>query len=147
MKNAMTVQKELFIQGLLLGKNQFDAYLFAFPEAKKMNRRTVANKASLLAKRPEVIERMNEIQNQAQEDTAVTLDSFVSELKKIALADVSTYGLKISDKLRAMELLSKVLGFDQSVVSPDYEDTSCIDQQILSYTGPKHDTESEDQLG
>ncbi len=147
MKNAMTVQKELFIQGLLMGKNQFDAYLFAFPEAKKMNRRTVANKASLLAKRPEVIHRMDEIQNQAQEDTAVTLNRFVQELQKIALADVSTCGLKVSDKLRAMELLSKILGFDQSVVAPDYEDTSCIDQQILSYTGPKHDTESEDQLG
>ena len=146
MKNAMTVQKELFIQGLLLGKNQFDAYLFAFPEAKKMNRRTVANKASLLAKRPEVIARMNEIQNQAQEDTAVTLNRFVQELQKIALADVNTYGLKISDKLRAMELLSKVLGFDQSVVAPDYEDTSCVDQQILAYRGPKHDTESDDQL-
>lgn len=147
MKNAMTVQKELFIQGLLMGKNQFDAYLFAFPEAKKMNRRTVANKASLLAKRPEVIHRMDEIQNQAQEDTAVTLNRFVQELQKIALAGVNTYGLKISDKLRAMELLSKVLGFDQSVVAPDYEDTGCIDQQILAYRGPKHDTESEDQLG
>ena len=147
MKNAMTVQKELFIQGLLMGKNQLDAYLFAFPEAKKMNRRTVANKASLLAKRPEVIHRMDEIKNQTQEDTAVTLSRFVLELQKIALADVNTYGLKISDKLRAMELLSKVLGFDQSVVAPDYEDTSCIDQQILAYRGPKHDTESEDQLG
>ena len=147
MKNAMTVQKELFIQGLLMGKNQLDAYLFAFPEAKKMNRRTVANKASLLAKRPEVIHRMDEIKNQTQEDTAVTLSRFVLELQKIALADVNTYGLKISDKLRAMELLSKVLGFDQSVVAPDYEDTGCIDQQILAYRGPKHDTESEDQLG
>ena len=146
MKNTMTVQKELFIQGLLLGKNQFDAYLFAFPEAKKMNRRTVANKASLLAKRPEVVARMNEIRNQAQDDTAVTLDSFVKELNKIAMADVSTIGLKVSDKLRAMELLSKVLGFDQSIVAPDYEDTSCVDQQILAYRGPKHDTESDDQL-
>ena len=37
-----------------------------------------------------------------------------------------------------MELLAKVLGFDQSAASPEYEDTSVIDQQILTYTGPEH---------
>ena len=29
-------------------------------------------------------------------------------------------------------------GFDQSAVAPEYEDTSVIDQQILTYTGPDH---------
>ncbi len=135
---AITVQKELFVQGLLAGKSQTEAYIFAFPEARKQNKRTVANKASLLAKRPEISARLEELREGARHKTAVTLEQFVLDLQKIALADINMYNVKPSDKLRAMELLAKVLGFDQTVANPDYEDTAVIDRQILSYTGPDH---------
>lgn len=145
MKNQMTVQKELFVQGLLAGKNRTEAYIFAFPEARKQNKRTVANKASAMAKRPEVAHRLEELRSGVQQDTAVTLTQFVLDLQKIALAEVNLLALKPSDKLRAMELLSKVLGFDQTTVTPDYEDTSVIDEQVLAYRGPNGNTD--DQLG
>ena len=140
MKNQMTVQKELFVQGLLAGKSQSEAYLFAFPEAKKQNKRTVANKASLLAKRPEIVHRLEDLRTGTQQETEITLTQFILDLQQIALAKVTPLALKPSDKLRAMELLAKVLGFDQSAASPEFEDTSVIDQQVLSYTGPKHDS-------
>lgn len=138
MKNQMTVQKELFVQGLLAGKNRTEAYLFAFPEAKKQNKRTIQNKASLLAKSPEVAHRLAELRTGAERESEVTLTQFVLDLQKIALAEVNPLLLKPQDKLRAMELLSKVLGFDRTAVSPEYEDTSVIDRQILTYTGPDH---------
>ena len=144
MKNQMTVQKELFVQGLLAGKNQTEAYLFAFPEEKKKNKRTVQNKASLLAKRPEIVHRLDELRTGAQQDTEVTLTQFIMDLQKLALADVNPLTLRPSDKLRAMELLAKVMGFDQTAVSPDYEDTAVIDQQILAYTGPDHEPNAAD---
>ena len=144
MKNQMTVQKELFVQGLLAGKNQTEAYLFAFPEEKKKNKRTVQNKASLMAKRPEIVHRLDELRTGAQQDTEVTLTQFIMDLQKLALADVNPLTLRPSDKLRAMELLAKVMGFDQTAVSPDYEDTTVIDQQILAYTGPDHEPNAAD---
>lgn len=144
MKSQMTVQKELFVQGLLAGKNQTEAYLFAYPDEKKKNRRTVQNKASLLAKRPEVAARLEELRAGTRQDTEVTLMQFVLSLQKVALAEFNPTALKPSDKLRAMELLAKVLGFDRSDASPDYEDTSEIDRQILSYTGPEPHADTED---
>lgn len=138
MKNDMTVQKELFVQGLLAGKNRTEAYLFAYPEEKKKNRRTVQNKASALSKSPEIIARLEELRTGAQQDTEITLKQFILDLQKLALAEVSPLALKPSDKLRAMELLAKVMGFDQSVASPEYEDTSAIEQQVLTYTGPEN---------
>lgn len=111
MKNAMTVQKELFVQGLLAGKSKTEAYLFAYPEEKKKNKRTTQNKASLLAKRPEVVARLEELRAGVQQDTAVTLNQFILDLQKLALADVNPLALRPSDKLRAMELLAKVMGF------------------------------------
>ena len=140
MKDQMTVQKELFVQGLLAGKSKTEAYIFAFPEAKKQNKRTVQNKASLMAKRPEIVHRLEELRTGAQQETEVTLTQFILSLQKIALAEFNPLALKPSDKLRAMELLAKVLGFDQSASAPEFEDTSVIDQQVLSYTGPDNDS-------
>lgn len=139
MKDQMTVQKELFVQGLLAGKNQTEAYLFAFPEEKKKNRRTIQNKAGLMAKRPEIVHRLDELRAGTQQETEVTLAQFILDLQKLALAEVNPLALRPGDKLRAMELLAKVMGFDQTSVNPDYEDTSVIDQQILAYTGPEPD--------
>lgn len=144
MKNQMTVQKELFVQGLLAGKTQTEAYIFAYPEARKQNKRTVANKASAMVKRPEVAHRLDDLRKGTQEETEVTLTRFILDLQKLALADVNPLALRPGDKLRAMELLAKVMGFDQTAVNPDYEDTSVIDQQILSYTGPDHEPDAAD---
>ena len=140
MKNQMTVQKELFVQGLLAGKNQTEAYLFAFPEEKKKNKRTIQNKASLMAKRPEIIARLDELRAGTRQETEITLTQFILDLQKVALAQINPLVLKPGDKLRAMELLAKVLGFDQSAASPEYEDTTVIDRQVLAYTGPDHDS-------
>ncbi|MBQ9402128.1 MAG: hypothetical protein IJU38_07125 [Clostridia bacterium] len=140
MKNQMTVQKELFVQGLLAGKNQTEAYLFAFPEEKKKNKRTIQNKASLMAKRPEIVARLDELRAGTRQETEITLTQFILDLQKVALAQINPLALKPGDKLRAMELLAKVLGFDQSAASPEYEDTSVIDRQVLAYTGPDHDS-------
>lgn len=126
MKNQMTVQKELFVQGLLAGKNQTEAYLFAFPEEKKKNKRTIQNKASLMAKRPEIVHRLDELRAGAQQDTEVTLTQFVLDLQKLALAQINLSMLRPGDKLRAMELLAKVLGFDQGGETADQDPVKVV---------------------
>ena len=126
MKNQMTVQKELFVQGLLAGKNQTEAYLFAFPEEKKKNKRTIQNKASLMAKRPEIVHRLDELRAGAQQDTEVTLTQFVLDLQKLALAQINLSMLRPGDKLRAMELLAKVLGFDQGGEAADQDPVKVV---------------------
>ena len=130
MKNAMTVQKELFVQGLLAGKTRYEAYCFAFPEDRKKNKRTVENKASRLAKQQAVEARLEELRNGVQKDTAVSLGEFVLELQKIALGHVDLSGLKIQDKLRALELLAKVLNLTNTGTSPDVEDLTPLAEML-----------------
>lgn len=130
MKNAMTVQKELFVQGLLAGKTRYEAYCFAYPEDRKKNKRTVENKASRLAKQQAVEARLEELRNGVQKDTAVSLGEFVLELQKIALGHVDLSGLKIQDKLRALELLAKVLNLTNTGTSPDIEDLTPLAEML-----------------
>ena len=130
MKNTMTVQKELFVQGLLAGKNKTEAYLFAFPEEKNKNKRTTQNKASLLAKRPEVVARLEELRAGVQQDTAVTLNQFILDLQKLALADVNPLALRPSDKLRAMELLAKVMGFSAASAESGNDGPSTFEMMV-----------------
>lgn len=126
----MTVQKELFVQGLLAGKTRYEAYCFAFPEDRKKNKRTVENKASKLAKQQAVEARLEELRNGVRKDTAVTLGEFVLELQKIALGHVDLSGLKIQDKLRALELLAKVLNLTNTGTSPDIEDLTPLAEML-----------------
>lgn len=126
----MTVQKELFVQGLLAGKTRYEAYCFAFPEDRKKNKRTVENKASRLAKQQAVEARLEELRNGVQKDTAVSLGEFVLELQKIALGHVDLSGLKIQDKLRALELLAKVLNLTNTGTSPDVEDLTPLAEML-----------------
>ena len=130
MKNAMTVQKELFVQGLLAGKTRYEAYCFAFPEDRKKNKRTVENKASRLASQPAVVARLEELRNGVRKDAAVSLGEFVLELQKIALGYVDLSGLKIQDKLRALELLAKVLNLTNTGTSPDVEDLTPLAEML-----------------
>ena len=126
----MTVQKELFVQGLLAGKTRYEAYCFAFPEDRKKNKRTVENKASRLASQPAVVARLEELRNGVRKDAAVSLGEFVLELQKIALGYVDLSGLKIQDKLRALELLAKVLNLTNTGTSPDVEDLTPLAEML-----------------
>jgi hypothetical protein len=130
MKNAMTVQKELFVQGLLAGKTRYEAYIFAYPEDRKKNKRTVENKASKMANRPEITARLEELRAGVQKETAVTLTEFVTELQKIALGPVNLRDLKIQDKLRALELLAKVLNLTNTGTSADIEDLTPLAEML-----------------
>ena len=127
---AMTIQKELFVQAILAGKGRYEAYIFAYPEAKNKYKRTVENLASRLAKRPEVAARLEEIQNGIAKETAVSMGEFVAELQKIALAPVNTAGIKVQDKLRALELLAKVLGLTAQTASADVEDLTPLAEML-----------------
>lgn len=143
MKNQMTVQKELFVQGLLAGKNQTEAYLFAFPEEKKKNKRTVQNKASLMAKRPEIVHRLDELRAGAQQDTEVTLTQFVLDLQKLALAQINPLALRPSDKLRAMELLAKVMGFSVASSESGNDSPSTLEMMVKElYERPDEEAEA-----
>jgi hypothetical protein len=111
-------QEEKYLQGLMQGMTQREAYLFAYPEKKNWKLNAIDNRASDLLKRGEIKVRYAELQQEASEANAVTRDSIIKRLKDIAYAPIDFDRLRPADQVRCLELLTKILGFD----SPDEDE-------------------------
>lgn len=106
----ITRKQEQFLQGLMQGMSQRNAYIHAFPNSEKWKPNVVDVKASALLKDPSVALRYAELQHQAAEANAITRDSVLAHLKLCAFADWGKF--KASDQIRAMELICKITGID-----------------------------------
>lgn len=103
----LTPKEEAFAASLAAGMTQAAAYRNAYPNSKTWKDSTVYTKASLLAARGEIQERVKALQEKAAEANEVTLERIVAELCKVAFGDprqVMTWGptgvtLKPSDQL------------------------------------------------
>ena len=112
-------QEERYLQGLMQGMSQREAFLYAFPERSHWKPNVIDNKACEMLKRGEIKVRFEEMQQEAREAGAVTRDSILAKLKELAFAPVDYEKLRPSDQIRALELMAKILGVDSP---PDEDD-------------------------
>lgn len=112
-------QEEKYLQGLMQGMSQREAYLFAYPDKKNWKPNVIDNKASELLKRGEVKVRYAELQQEASDANAITRDSILSRLKDFANAPLDYDKIRPADQIRAIELMAKILGIDSP---PDEDD-------------------------
>ncbi|MDH5106306.1 terminase [Lentilactobacillus diolivorans] len=98
---------EAFVQNLVSGESQRQAYRHAFPHSKHWKDQTVDKRASeLVNKNGEVLGRYNDLQKQTADksvmvskDRKVTLTKFANDLK-----------LSPTDRMKAIDLLNKMDG-------------------------------------
>lgn len=83
----LTPKEEAFAAGIAAGMTQAAAYRNAYPNSKNWKDGVVYNKASLLAARPEIQERIFFLRQKAAEANEVTLERIVAELCKVAFGD------------------------------------------------------------
>lgn len=105
-------QEEKYLQGLMQGMSQREAFLYAYPGRSHWKPNVIDTRASELLKRSEVKVRYAELQAEASEANAITRDFILSKLKDIANAEVDPGKIRPADKIRALELMSKILGLD-----------------------------------
>lgn len=88
----LTAKQERFVQGLVKGMSQREAYKDAYPGSEKWKPVSVDNKASKLFNRAEVKTRYEELMSAAAEQTgddAVSMRAFIIETyKKIASGEI-----------------------------------------------------------
>lgn len=114
MNNKITPKQELFVQGLIKGLSQRQAYIEAYPRASKWKESTVDSKASVLFKNGKVLERYQELQKKAQDDAIMTSIERKKWLTKIVLngemnvKGVGNVPVNASDRLKAMDILNKM---------------------------------------
>jgi len=80
-KTGLTPRQEKFAQGLITEESQSAAYRKAYSASNWLPAH-VWSQASTLAKRPKVIERVNELQKRIQKRMEVTQDSLIMELEE-----------------------------------------------------------------
>ena len=105
-------QEEKFLRGIMQGMNQYEAYLYAYPEKSHWKRNAIDNRASELLKRGELQVRLAEMQTEAGEANAITRDFILTRLKDIATAPIDLDKIRPADQVRALEMMAKILGID-----------------------------------
>lgn len=106
MAMLMNANHEAFARGLAEGKKQKEAYIAAYPRAATWKDCTVYSRASELARRPDVIQRVEELRQGATSATIMTITrrkEWLSEL--IQNEEEAT-----PNRLKALDTLNKMDG-------------------------------------
>lgn len=99
---------EKFVQSLIAGMSQRKAYRAAFKQSSRWKDSTVDSKASDLLKNGDsgkVLERYNELQEQAQDEAIMTRKE-----RMVTLSEIARSGEKESDMIKAIDTLNKMDG-------------------------------------
>jgi len=111
--NKLTNKQEKFVQGLIKGLSQRQAYIEAYPRAEKWKESAIDSQASILLKNSKVLERYQELAKKAEDEAIMS-----SKERKKWLSDIVTTGemtvnniripVKAADRLKAMDILNKM---------------------------------------
>lgn len=77
---SLTAKEEKYVQGLVAGLSQRQAYLKAYPNSKEWKDRTVDSRASELLKKSNVLGRYNELMSQHKDKALWTREQAVNDL-------------------------------------------------------------------
>jgi phage terminase small subunit len=133
----LTAKQEKFVQGIIEGKSQAEAYRSAYPN-QKMSDKTIWEKASTLMRKDKVVARLNELREQMMKPTIMSAQERLELLTRIAKGEepekiaqivegeVVEYEVPASLKSRqsAIDIMNKMTGeYTQKVeASFTYED-------------------------
>ena len=106
MSELNNARHEAFAQGIAEGKTQKEAYKAAFPNCHTWKDRTIINRACDLARRDDVTERVQELQQQ----TTSTAIMSITERKEWLTRLVMDGQEATPNRLKALDILNKMDG-------------------------------------
>lgn len=101
----LTAKQEKFVQGLVKGLSQRQAYKEAY-DAENMQDNVIDKEASLLFKSSKISERYNELMQEITDDTILS----VKEKRRMYREFAQDKNLSMTDRLKAMDQDSKLGG-------------------------------------
>lgn len=116
----LTAKQEKFVQCIIQGMSQADAYRSAY-SVKKMSANAIYREASLLVESPKVAQRLSEIRAELAKPSIMSAQERLEWLTSIIKSDEET----TSDKLKASDQMNRMQGeYTQKVqTTVTYEDT------------------------
>ena len=94
--SKLTTKQEKYVQGLVAGLSQRQAYIKAYPNARKWNDNSVDSRASNLLKTDKVLTRYNELLDEHKEKALWTREDSVNKL--IWLIEKATVSIEKHDE-------------------------------------------------
>ena len=130
-KNAMLTDKqEKFVQELIKGKSQREAYRIAYPASLKWLDKSVDEKASTLMSNVKVQARYNLIKDrlikEAEDDCIITAKQVLQELANIALANGTDYAEILDKEYPVKDKDGNETGEYKTYTSVDMIPTECL---------------------
>mgnify|MGYP001346147574 CR=1 FL=1 len=123
---ALNDKQEKFCREYAKHGNAAKAYATAYPEASAKSAN--ANAGRMMAN-DNVLEKIRQLRAEATADSKITRQKIAKELAEMGFTSVDLGNLKHGDKLKALELLAKMLGFLDGRVSED-DDTGDVEDSL-----------------
>ena len=100
----LTAKQEKFVQNIIDGMNQADAYRNSY-NVKKMSDNAIYREASLLMENPKVSQRLTELREEMIKPTIMSAQERLEWLTNVVRGNCM-----VSDKLKAVDLMNKMSG-------------------------------------
>jgi phage terminase small subunit len=107
----LTKKQEEFVQGIINGMSQREAYKNAY-DTKKMSDNAIDREASLLMKNPKVSQRFIELRDELSKPTIMNAQERLEFLSRVVSGEIldGEFEAKIDSKLKAIDLMNKMSG-------------------------------------
>lgn len=122
----LTPKQEKFVQGIIEGKSQADAYRSAY-SAKNMSDNAIYREASLLMSSPKITQRLNELRNDMITPAIMSAQERLKWLTGLVNSEEET----TADKLKACEIMNKMTGEYVQKVVADVDTTYSINIDLV----------------
>ena len=119
MAKGLTDKQKIFVYEYLIDFNATQAAIRA-----GYSKDTAGAIGAENLKKPQIQQFLEKYQNDRSEKCGIRFDMIIEELRKIGFADVDTEAVRPTDKIKALETMSKLLGFFESGEDENIEDIS-----------------------
>ena len=122
---ALNDKQKIFVFEYLIDFNATQAAIRA-----GYSQKTAYSIGNELLKKPEIQKFLEKYQNERAEKCGVKFDMIIAELKKIGFANVDMEAVRPTDKIKALETISRLLGFFEQQNDENIEDLSEAEAEI-----------------
>ena len=122
----LTAKQEAFVQNIIQGMSQADAYRSAY-DTKRMSDNAIYREASLLMSNPKIAQRLAEISAKADTPKIMSAQRRLEWLTEVILSENESTG----DKLKAADLMNKMQGEYVQKVEADVKQEFTINVELV----------------
>ena len=121
----LTPKQEKFVQGIIEGKSQADAYRAAY-STKNMTDKTIREEASRLMSDPNISARVKELRNQVIKSTIMSAQERMEWLTDL----IKNTEEGTTDRLRAIDIINKMTGEYVTKIDADVKNDITINVEL-----------------